>query len=216
MGVGDGQGGLASCSSWGCKESDSTERLNWTDLIQRGGLPWWFRWWRIHPQCKRYGFNPWVRNIPWRREWQPTSVFLLGESHGQRSLAGYSPWRQKEWCSPMTGWLIHRHTEGWSGSPDSSAHCSALTSLQGNSQAWDPCFQEQPCRIPSSLPNLCSNKLCDIADTDGTAKHRLCPQKLMGNLSQKLNISSCRFPFSLFPIQILLLLLKVLDLNVPF
>ena len=30
--------------------------------------------------------------MPWRREWQPTPVFLPGESHGQRSLAGYSPW----------------------------------------------------------------------------------------------------------------------------
>jgi len=36
-------------------------------------------------------FNPWVRKIPWRRKWQPTPVFLSGESHGQRSLAGYSP-----------------------------------------------------------------------------------------------------------------------------
>ena len=34
-------------------------------------------------------FNPWVRKIPWRREWQPTPVFLPGEFHGQRSLAGY-------------------------------------------------------------------------------------------------------------------------------
>jgi len=32
------------------------------------------------------------RKILWRREWQPTPVFLLGEFHGQRSLAGYSPW----------------------------------------------------------------------------------------------------------------------------
>ena len=31
-GVGDGQGGLAFCDSWGCKESDTTERLNWTEL----------------------------------------------------------------------------------------------------------------------------------------------------------------------------------------
>ena len=38
---------------------------------------------------KRHGFDPWVRKIPWRRAWQPTSVFLPGESHGQRSLAGY-------------------------------------------------------------------------------------------------------------------------------
>jgi len=33
-----------------------------------------------------------LRRFPWRRKWQPTSVFLPGESHGQRNLAGYSPW----------------------------------------------------------------------------------------------------------------------------
>ena len=48
----------------------------------------------------RCGFNPWVRKIPWRREWQSTSVFLPGEFHGQRSLVGYSPWGHKE--SDMT------------------------------------------------------------------------------------------------------------------
>ena len=42
-------------------------------------------------QCRRPGFDSWVRKIPWRREWQPTPVFLPGESHGERSLAGYSP-----------------------------------------------------------------------------------------------------------------------------
>ena len=31
LGIGDGQGGLASCDSWGCKEWDTTERLNWTE-----------------------------------------------------------------------------------------------------------------------------------------------------------------------------------------
>ena len=35
-------------------------------------------------------FNPWVGKIPWRRQWQPTPVLLPGESHGQRSLVGYS------------------------------------------------------------------------------------------------------------------------------
>ena len=35
--------------------------------------------------------DPWVGKIPWRRAWQPTPVFLLGESHAQRSLVGYSP-----------------------------------------------------------------------------------------------------------------------------
>ena len=35
-------------------------------------------------------FDPWVKKIPWRREWLPTPVFLPGESHGQRSLEGHS------------------------------------------------------------------------------------------------------------------------------
>ena len=50
-------------------------------------------------QCrrqKRCRFDPWVGNIPWRRAWQPTPVFLLGKSHAQRSLAGYGPWGHKE------------------------------------------------------------------------------------------------------------------------
>ena len=42
------------------------------------------------------GFDLWVGKIPWRRKWQPTSVFLPGKSHGQRSLAGYTPWGCKE------------------------------------------------------------------------------------------------------------------------
>ena len=45
-------------------------------------------------QCrrrKRHRFDPCVGEIPWRRAWQPTPVFLPGESHGQRSLVGYSP-----------------------------------------------------------------------------------------------------------------------------
>ena len=43
-------------------------------------------------QCRRHGFDPWSRKIPWRRKWQPTPVFLPGESHGQRNLVNYSPW----------------------------------------------------------------------------------------------------------------------------
>ena len=39
------------------------------------------------------GLTPaWVGKIPWRRNWQLNPVFLPGKSHGQRSLAGYSPW----------------------------------------------------------------------------------------------------------------------------
>jgi len=42
-------------------------------------------------QYRRHGFSPWVRNIPWRRKWQPTPLFLPGKSHVQRSPVGYSP-----------------------------------------------------------------------------------------------------------------------------
>ena len=45
---------------------------------------------RTHLQCRRHGFDPWVRKIPWRSKWQPSPVFLPGKSHGQRSLVGYS------------------------------------------------------------------------------------------------------------------------------
>ena len=60
---------------------------------------------------KRWGFNPWVRKIPWRRAWQPTTVFLQRESHRQRSLAGYSPngwrvghdWNDLSWMHAQNG-----------------------------------------------------------------------------------------------------------------
>ena len=44
----------------------------------------------------RCRFDPWVGKIPWRRALQPIPVFLPGESHGQRSQVGHSPWGQKE------------------------------------------------------------------------------------------------------------------------
>ena len=42
------------------------------------------------------GSIPGSGRFPWRSEWQSTSVFVPGESHGQRSLAGYSPWGCEE------------------------------------------------------------------------------------------------------------------------
>jgi len=59
------------------------------DVTVLQGLPWWLRWWRIHLQCRRPRFDPWVGKIPWRRRWQPTRVFLPGGFHGQKSLVGY-------------------------------------------------------------------------------------------------------------------------------
>ena len=58
-------------------------------------LPSWLSGKEPACQWKIHRFYPWVRKIPWRRKWQPTSVFLPRKSHGQRSLAGCSPWGHK-------------------------------------------------------------------------------------------------------------------------
>ena len=52
------------------------------------------------PAMQRPRFDPWVRKIAWRREWQPSPVFLPGEFHGQRSLVSHSLWGCKK--SDMT------------------------------------------------------------------------------------------------------------------
>ena len=58
------------------------------------------QWERIHLPVletqETQRFDLWVRKIPWRRKWQPTPVFLPEKFHGQRSLAGYSPWGHKD------------------------------------------------------------------------------------------------------------------------
>ena len=53
----------------------------------------------------RPGFDPWVGNIPWRREQHPTPVFFPGEFYGQRSLAGCSPWGYRELDTTEWLWL---------------------------------------------------------------------------------------------------------------
>ena len=73
----------------------------WAEVIS-SALPWGFPGGvsGIEPACqcrrlKKRGFDPWVGKIPRKRKWQPTPVFLPGESQGQRRLVGYSPWGHK-------------------------------------------------------------------------------------------------------------------------
>ena len=68
------------------------------------GLSRWLSGKESTCQCTRR-----VGKIPWRRKWHPTPVFLPGEFHGQRSLAGYSPWSCKE--SDTTEQLTHGDCE---------------------------------------------------------------------------------------------------------
>ena len=86
-GDGEGQGSLACCSPWGCKESDTTEQLHNIIQVDLFGFPCGSagkkkKKKKIHLQCGRARFNPWVGKIPWRRERLPTPVFWPGEFHG--------------------------------------------------------------------------------------------------------------------------------------
>ena len=69
--------------------------LHWEGPLEKGMPPHSsILAWRIPLclQCGRSGFDPCIGKVPWRRECHPTPVFLPGESHGQMSLADYSPW----------------------------------------------------------------------------------------------------------------------------
>ena len=99
------------------------------------GLPWCLTHkestynvdWSLVPE-----FDPLVRKIPRRSKWQPTPVFLPGKTHGQRSLAGYSPWGRKEsdttecthtqvsWDLVIQMILYHCDTDGYSIVPMAS------------------------------------------------------------------------------------------------
>ena len=86
-------------SPWDHKESHITERLSLSLSRAIVAFPGSASGKEPTCQCRRLktrGFDPWVRKIPWRRVWQPTPVFLPGESHRQKSLAIYTPWSHKE------------------------------------------------------------------------------------------------------------------------
>ena len=97
-GESQGQKSLVGCRLRGCTELVTNEATQHAVCIGNIGLPGWRSGKESTCQCRRCqrrGLNPWVSKIPCRRTWQPTPVFLPGESHGQRSLAGYSPWGRK-------------------------------------------------------------------------------------------------------------------------
>ena len=84
---------------------------------------------RRHKRCR---FDSWVRKIPWRRAWQPTPVFLPGESHGPRSLVGYT---------------IHRVTKSWAQLKGLSTH----TLLRADLASGRPSRPEERLPHPESL-----------------------------------------------------------------
>ena len=77
------------------------------------------------------GLIPGLGRFPWRRAWQATPVFLPGESHGQRSLAGYRPWKSQTrlsdsaqhstWLHSCLQWVwkwAEKSQHSWNRSPD--------------------------------------------------------------------------------------------------
>ena len=100
-------------------------------------------------QCRRHKrlrFDPWVRKIPWMRAWQPTSVFLPGRSHRQRSLADYSKHSHEELDATEATYThgtvelikIHIHAQGFScssvskESAHSAGHRGSIPGLGGS------------------------------------------------------------------------------------
>ena len=126
LGVGDGQGGLVCCDSRGRKESDTTEQLNWTELAyyllniyrymgfssgsamatHSSTLAWKIPWTEEPGRLQSMGSlrvrHDWATSLSLftfmhcRRKWQPTPVFLPGESQGRRSLVGCRLWGHTE------------------------------------------------------------------------------------------------------------------------
>ena len=86
--------------------------------------------------CRRHSFHPWFGKIPWRRKWQPTPVFLPGESHGQSSLVAYCPGG------------VQRVTHRW-------AHVHTCSVMSNSLQAHGLQHARPPC--PSPTPRAYSN-----------------------------------------------------------
>ena len=69
-------------------------------------------------------FHPWVRKIPGRRSWQPSPVFLPGESHRQRNLVGCSPKVAKNWTRLKgLGTQVYTGLPRWHECKQSACQC---------------------------------------------------------------------------------------------
>ena len=90
-----------------CTLLDSTPQA----CKKRSGLPWWLSGKESACQCRRCGFDPWVRRIPWGRKWQPTPVLLPGKSCVQRSLWSHKELDTTEQLSTRLNRVVDRISE---------------------------------------------------------------------------------------------------------
>ena len=102
------------------RKKNCNKKLRWKHRGKKylWRLLWWLSGIESTCQCRRQRLDLWVGKISWRKEWLLTLVFLPGEFHGQRRLAGYSPWRHKELDTTE-----HLTLSRWPSSKESSCQC---------------------------------------------------------------------------------------------
>ena len=115
------------------------------------GLPWCLSGIKSARQCRRHTFDLWVRKIAWRRKWQPTPVFLPRKSHGQRRLAGYSPWR----CKRVRDGLVTKQPWTLGLEKEMATHSSIL--------AWRTLWMEEPGGLLSMVLHRVGHDWSDLA-----------------------------------------------------
>ena len=138
---------------------------------------------RRHKRCR---FDRWVRKIPWRRAWQPTPVRLPGESHGWRSLEGYSSRGCKK--SDRTKVTLHAHkhmyTQERSGKGRESVTHRGLTLRPSESKkkklgtVWKP---PEVWRLPSLTDKLDKGWKTDGQGSQGNLLHHWLSAMLCGH-----------------------------------
>ena len=91
--------------------------------------------WKNSPAKQETQFWSLVRKIPWRREWQPTPVFLPAKSHGWRNLEGCSPWCR--WGLERTERLHFHFSLSCIGEGNGNTlQCSCLENLRDRGAWW--------------------------------------------------------------------------------
>ena len=154
------------------------------ELLLKWGLPRWLSSKESTCQCRRWRFDPWVRKIPWKRKWQPTPIFLPGKSHGQRSLAGYSPWgywRVKYNLATKQPQLLKWELPPWP------------SFMKGPQPICDYVSKEEHNRVPTATGRPYSGRLWHSCHESGT--QYLCRVEYMGLSSSCLCTWILGWPF---------------------
>ena len=122
------------------------------------------------------GSNPWVGKIPRRREWHPTPVFLPGESQGQRSLAGYSPWGLKELDTTEQLTLSLHKRKNWDVESSSyKVTRPSLIELGFERGSRMPDLHSHPLCLPSSFPSVSHSSAISTTQAQGVTFLHLWP-----------------------------------------